>query len=586
MTEEKTLFHKLDLDLGTLLAYIDSGSIGLPDIQRPFVWPATKVRDLFDSMYRGFPVGSLLFWRNPSIGGTKAIGIDGKAFRVPDHLIIDGQQRLTSLYAVLKGKAVRNQNYEEERIEISFRPLDSRFEVMSAAIQKDPDWIPDISVIWENGNSFKAIKDYLKILEQKRDIPPEQEDVIASNIDRLFDLKNYPFTALEIAESVNEEQVADIFVRINSEGVKLNQADFILTLLSVFCEDMRHTLEDFCFKSRTPAKPGTGSSPYNHFIEPSPDQLLRVAIALGFGRGRLQSVYPLLRGKDLETGSYSPERRDVQFDRLRESQNQTIDLINWHQFFSALKGAGYISGELVSSKNALIYAYSFYIIGRTRFHIPIPTLDRLIGRWFYTITLSSRYSNSPETMMDMDLALFREQKTGEEFIDILEKIISSTLTGDFWNITLPNDLESSAARSPMLYAFYAAQIKLGVKALFSDKSLSTLLDPTIQSKKKFLDRHHLFPKAYLERLGETEQTKINQIANYTFVEWPVNIRISDTPPKDYIPQLIDRFSPQAWADMHKYHALPLGWEKLPYEEFLKQRRGLMAKIIKMAFETL
>ena len=109
--------------------------------------------------------------------------------------------------------------------------------------------------------------------------------------------------------------------------------------------------------------PGSGASPFNHFIAPDPDQLLRVSVAFGFDRGRLKSVYQVLRGKDLETGVFSPERRDQQFAVLKEAQSQVLDLKHWHQFLSALIGAGYRSGEMISSQNALLYAYAFYLIG-------------------------------------------------------------------------------------------------------------------------------------------------------------------------------------------------------------------------------
>ena len=146
--------------------------------------------------------------------------------------------------------------------------------------------------------------------------------VIAHNLDRLFDLRKYPFTALEIAASVDEEQVADIFVRINSKGVPLNQADFILTLLSVFWEDGRRDLETFCHAARTKATIGGKGSPFHHLIAPDPDQLLRVSIAFGFGRGRLKSVYQILRGKDAETGEFTSDKRDAQFELLKAAQAQ------------------------------------------------------------------------------------------------------------------------------------------------------------------------------------------------------------------------------------------------------------------------
>jgi len=118
-----TLFKEISYSLSLIIEDIDMGEIGLPELQRPFVWPNTKVRDLFDSMYKGYPVGYLLFWANGIGGGHRQIGVNSKQ-KYPRLLIVDGQQRLTSLYAVLKEVPVLRENYKHEKISIAFRPRD------------------------------------------------------------------------------------------------------------------------------------------------------------------------------------------------------------------------------------------------------------------------------------------------------------------------------------------------------------------------------------------------------------------------------------------------------------------------------
>jgi hypothetical protein len=587
MSEMKTCFKKVDYDLSGLLHYIDIGDIGLPDIQRPFVWNNSKVRDLFDSMYRGFPVGYLLFWANGAVNGVKQIGTMPKQHHVPTLLIVDGQQRLTSLYAVFRGRMILDDNYRQRRIEIAFRPRDGKFEVADAAIRKDPEFIPDISVLWASGkSSWSLVNDFLGTLEAKRTLTHSEKETISHNLDRLFDLQKYPFTALEITHAVEEEQVADIFVRINSEGVKLNQADFILTLLSVFWDEGRKDLETFSRLSYYPPKAGDPPSPFNHFIQPGPDQLLRVAVAIGFMRGRLKSVYLVLRGKDLETGEFSVERREAQFARLMEAQATVLDLTNWHQFLCSLVGAGFRSGELISSQTALLYAYAFYLIGRKEFSVPEHVLQRLIGRYFYATTLSGRYSGSPETVMDGDLNRIKDAADAEAYLAVMNKIIADALTSDFWNIALPNAMDSSSARNPELFAYHAAQNKLGAPVLFSHKKVSDLLDPALQTKRKALERHHLFPRAWLESQGITDLKQINQTANFALLEWPDNSGISDDAPSEYVPKLRPRFSEEEWRYMYQMHAIPEGWESMPYDDFLQKRRALMAQIIRRGFESL
>lgn len=579
------VFKKVDYTLSGLLENIVLGNIGLPDIQRPFIWKPVKVRDLFDSMYKGFPVGYFLFWSNDQLKTAKAIGTEVKQ-KVPALLIIDGQQRLTSLYSVIKDKKVLDSDYKEYKIGIAFHPLDETFEVTDAAIANDDEWISDLSTVWGNEGMHAFVTDYLEKLrayrtKHNRELTKDEEKKAAANIDKVHDLVNYPFTALEISETVDEEQVADIFVRINSEGVKLNQADFILTLMSVFSEDGRIALEKACRESRSP-----GTRYYNHFIRPDPDQLLRVAVAVGFQRARLKATYNVLRGKDLETGQFSPELRDLQFQRLAEAQSRVLNSNDWHGYFHALTASGFKGAELISSKNTLIYCYAFYLIGRTQFSVDKFDLDKLIARFFWAASLTNRYTGSFETIMEQDLARLRELTKPDEFVTALSRVIDDTLTHDYWTIQLPNALESSSTRSPVVNAYYAAQIKLGAPVLFSQKLVSDLFTQDAKPTKKPLDRHHLFPRAYLEKNGLRDLKRINTAANLAYLEFVDNIGISDTSPADYVPKMRARFKDGEYAAMCEINALPDNWELMTYDEFLGHRRGLMAKIIRKGFDAL
>jgi hypothetical protein len=216
-----------------LVESIKQGRVALPDIQRPFVWHAAKVRDLFDSMYRGFPVGSLLFWETGAEKGTRQIGVDTPE-AVPNHLIVDGQQRLTSLFAVMTSAKVLRDDYSEAEIQIAFRPSDATFAVADAAVRKDPEFIPDISALWRPGQRYPTINDFLAKLRARRPVDGAEEERLRYAIDHLCELQYFPFNVVELNASADEAQVAEIFVRINSEGVTLIQADFILTLMSVF----------------------------------------------------------------------------------------------------------------------------------------------------------------------------------------------------------------------------------------------------------------------------------------------------------------------------------------------------------------
>ena len=582
-----TNFMKADYSLSGLIEQIDMGSIGLPDIQRPFVWKNTKVRNLFDSMYRGFPIGYLLFWET---GGAmqnrsqKQIGAEDKQL-IPDLLIVDGQQRLTAIYAVVTGTPVYRNNYDAEQIEIAFNPLQERFEVADAAIRRDRSYITNISEIWgKDSDVFQVVENYLASLGEAREVGIEEKKQVQNAVSRLSNLLYYPFTALQLSANLDEEEVSEVFVRINSEGKKLNQADFILTLMSVFWDEGRKELEQFCKDARSPST--KGASPYNQFIAPDPDQLLRVNIGLGFRRARLKTVYSILRGKDLQSESFDEARRQEQFEVLQNAQSRTLNLTYWHDFHKALIRAGYRSNKMISSQNSLIFAYILYLLGRTEFGVDDQTLRQVTAQWFFMAALTGRYTSSPESAMEFDLRRFRHLETAEDFIATLRQVCNDTLTSDYWTITLPNELATSAARSPSMFAYYAALNLLGAKVLYSKHTVAELMDPLVQGTKSSMERHHLFPKAYLSRLGVTENRMTNQIANFTVLEWGDNTAISDRDPEEYVPEYEAQFSSKELERMYYWHALPEGWYAMDYETFLRRRRELMAQVIKDAYAEL
>ena len=475
-----TLYRDTGYSLTHLIEDIKHGNIALPDIQRPFVWSSSKVRDLFDSMYRGYPVGTLMFWETGAEVGTRQVG-GGESDKVARLLIVDGQQRLTSLYAVMAGVEVLTKSFERKRIKIAFRPSDQRFEVTDAAIERDPEFIPDITKLWDPANYKPEFRAFCARLGEARgaELSHEEQDRFEAQIDPVRDLRDFRFQVIELGANADEEQVADIFVRINSEGVKLNQADFILTLMSVHWEKGRRELEEFARQAVDPSV--TGPSPKNWFLEMSPDQLLRAGVGLAFRRGRLQHVYSILRGKDLETGQVSAERRVEQFNTLKEAQDEVLDLTNWHEFLKCLTHAGFRSKRMITSENAIVFSYILWLIGKRDFGLDFKTLRSVISRWFFMAHTTGRYTSSPESRIESDLARIGdlEPGDGQAFVDQLDRLIRSNFTGDYWEISLPNLLDTSSSRSPVLYGYWAALNLLDAELLFSDLRVREMLDPNV-----------------------------------------------------------------------------------------------------------
>jgi len=587
----KTLFKPVSYELSQLIGDIDLGKLALPELQRPFVWQKTDVRDLFDSMYRGFPVGYLMLWNAAEVD-SRLIGEDRKQ-HTPTEFIVDGQQRLTSLYAVMKGKEVTFKDFSKGGISIAFRPRDEQFDVTDAAIARDPEYLPSITALW-TGDDYEVINAFI---ERLREAKPEaledgDEKRVRNALHRLSSLKDYPFLAVQIGYEVDEESVANIFMRVNSGGIKLTQADFILTLLSVFREADRRRLEDFSRAARIVPADGK-ASPYNHLAKPAADQMLRVAVLVAFRRGRLESVLALLRGAAIDGDETLAEGdRESQLDKLTEAIDQVLDLTAWHEYIKTLMSAGFRRSNEISSENNVMLVYALYLIGRG-YGLSHSELRTAIARYFFMSSLTGRYTGSFEARITQDVQTFTRAETGAEYLTRLQQAIETTLTPDYWTIVLPQALVSSGAGGPGLFAYAASLCLLNAKVPpFSVAGPSgehkaalyirELFDPVLQPKKAPIERHHLFPRKYLEEQGVRGITNINQIANLSYVEWPENIEISDTAPSIYWP----RFAAQFTATDLFHHALPDGWADMDYEGFLDERRALIARVIKAGFESI
>lgn len=586
------LFKPVPWTVQNLVAAVESGALRLPDIQRPFVWEKVKVRDLVDSIYRGYPVGELMFWNLPGNDDAKAIGVDPKT-QAAKAKIVDGQQRLTSLYAVMTGEPVVDDEYRREPIRIAFNPFAERFEVQSAALKKSPEWVPDIADVFES--PLRARKAFIKRYAESHDLDEEVEEKLEEVFARLHGLKDYTFTVIELQSEIERSTVADVFVRINSEGVNLTQADFILTWLSVFWDEGREELERFSRHSRlTPDAASERESkqvpwtPKNHYIAPEPGRLLRVVVALGQNRGRLRNAYNALRGRDPRTGEINTQQRVRELELLKAAQEKALNPTNWDDFLRVLGRAGFRSRKMITSDNTVLYTYALWLIGLTRFNVDRTALRDLMARWFFMSQTTGRYTNSPETRIEEDLARFADQSAGNPgaFTDEVERVIGTFMTEDFWSIRLPDDfITSSTSASPAYQAYLAALNILDADLFALDGKVRDWMDPSAATNKD-VEGHHIFPRAYLrDELKITDIKRINQVANIAPTDWATNNLIADRPPNAYWPEIVQarRLAGEVLNRQQYWHSLPENWESLPYEEFLDKRRHAMALVVRDGF---
>lgn len=588
----KELFDNIPSKVGDLLNDIRIGKLGLPDLQRPFVWEDNKVRDLFDSMLKGFPIGYVMLWATPmDYDRTSSIGINDKIYRNPVELVIDGQQRLTALLAAVYGVKIKDKNYSDRNIRISFNPLTRDFQVWTKAYDNDQEYISSISEVFgadEEHNISKFRRSYIKSVNESREknnqpfLTDEEEDLIEENIKDLLDLKIYALPTLKINAKADEEAVADIFVRVNSGGQKLTEKNFIETLLAVFDNEVHKKIDSFCAESRIPAD---GTS-YNQILKVDPSHLIRMAVALGFHRARLKYAYMLLRGKNLKTGETTVETREENLGIFKNALDVVTNLNNWHAFLNLFAEAGYINGELIASSNAVVFCYALYLIGKYEYKVNTPDLRRIIRKWIYMVTVTYFYTGSTETEVEKQMADLRDINTADGFVNYLDTVIKTRFTDDYFKYTLQKDMNTSSASTPVWFAYLAALNVMGTPMLFSTAPFSKYMILGASGTKNSIDKHHIFPKNYLAKIGIDDDRDRNQIANFTYIDYQTNIDIADKPPMEYVSEYRTRLGEEGYKKTCAENALPKDFENMEYHEFLEKRRSLMSDIIKKGYEKL
>jgi hypothetical protein len=341
------IFEHGQHSIASLMSQIERDEIALPDLQRPFVWEDTKVRELLDSLFVGFPVGTLVFWHTSNGKDARALGVERSALRATT-LVIDGQQRLTSLYAVMRGVDVIGKDGAMRKITIAFRPRDGRFEVADAAIRNDPEFLPNVTELWDGRRlPFQIRRDLINALRDKgRAVDDKYENAVDHNLSRAQAITDYRFPTVDIRktatrrdEEATDEDVAEIFVRINNQGTRLGQADFVLTLLSVYHGELRDRIEE---RSRAMSQGAV--------VGIDTQQLLRAVCGVAFGRARMSAIYRYLRGVDPTTGEADASERMKRLDQLDDAAKQCMETTPWRDYLLRVQHAGFVSQTLVTSK--------------------------------------------------------------------------------------------------------------------------------------------------------------------------------------------------------------------------------------------
>ena len=592
--------------ISAVLGYIEAGTFAIPEIQRPFVWSRTQVRDLIDSLYNGYPCGYLITWKNPDVrikGGGKSIG---------KTVLIDGQQRVTALMAAISGQQVLNDDYEYVRIRIAFNPLsdddESPFAVPDASTTKNKAWIPDISELFKpDFDAFNFVLGYVQ------NNPGANPSKVNQKITDLLGIKARQIGVIQISPDCTIDEVTEIFIRINSKGAVLSQADFAMSKIASDevhgGAGLRKAIDYFCHLA---VKPEFWSKISNHdqefmgtkyageiewlkndhddIYDPDYNDVLRVAFMHEFGRGKLADLVALLSGRDFKERTYKSNIADESFAKLTKGVERVFDKNNFTDFVLALRSAGFISSGLVSSKGALNFAYNLYLTLRRDPNIAATDVKRYVQRWYVMSVLTGRYSGSSESVMDRDMRRISENG----FLQVFDEIIRGELSDAFWNVNLPQRLETTSTRTGAWLVYLAAQVKNAQNSLFSTSLKISDLLTTMG------DVHHIFPKAYLTKELDATKGLYNQVANYAFVEKRINIAIGSDCPGEYFTIAKDACENGSdyFGNIHDISTLEenicgncipddiFDMDADDYRRFLTERRQLMAAYIHEYFKSL
>ena len=583
----------------TLLTWIESDEIAIPEIQRPFVWNAAKVRDFIDSLYFGYPVGYLIAWRNPSV--RLKDGTESKGKRI----LIDGQQRVTALLAAMLGRSIVDKNYRKVHITIAFHPGEERFEVTNPAIRRDRTWLADIVSLFAPGAKLLRVVDaYCEGAAEAN------RDEIYERIERLRGILNNSLGLIELNADLDVETVSEIFVRINSQGVPLNAADFAMSKMAANerynGHQLRKCIDYFCHLAVAPEAYAnlasdsefTGTRYFQamewlkhekeDLYDPSYTDMLRVAFTSEFGRGRLDDLVALLSGRNFETREFEEVIAEESFRRLEAAILRFMNETDFKRFVMILRSAGFVDASMIRSQNTVNFAYILYLTLRARHTNPVQ-IETLVRRWFVMSVLTGRYTGSPETAFGVDIRNVAEQNE-QDYLDAVER---AELSDAFWDAGLPQQMDTSVASNPYFNVFLASQVKANDKGFLSNgHTVQTLLEGTSHV-------HHVFPRNYLKKKGLV-RSRYNQIANYVVMQGEINIAIGDDPPKAYFGALWRqcengeaRYGGITDADeLHANlaaHCIPHGIEEAEvgdYDGFLKERRLLMAGKIRNYYRSL
>jgi hypothetical protein len=376
--------------------------------------------------------------------------------------------------------------------------------------------------------------------------PDADEDNIEDSIEALKAVVSKQVGVIDLSGNLDIERVTEIFIRINSKGVPLNQADFVMSTIAanegLGGNLLRKCIDHFSELAVRPEFYNTlmqndkefAESEYRPMVEwlrkenddiydPSYVDILRVAFTSKFSRGKMADLVSLLSGRNFETRAFEDHIKEDTYKRLTDGVCQFINETNFKRFIMIIRSAGFCHTKLIRSQNTLNFAYILFLKLREKGY-KSELIEKYVRRWFVYSILRGRYSASPESNFDYDA---KQIDKYEDFGEYLKEVETAELSDAYWDFGAIQQLNTSVASSPIFNVFLASQCFQNRKGF-----LSTAITVQNMIEQKG-DVHHIFPREYLKSKGFS-RSEYNQVANYVYTQTEINIQIGKKAPAEYL----------------------------------------------------
>src|ERR1700683_2308666 len=555
--------EKIDTNVAKLVTMIEDGELQLPEMQRHYVWPATRVRDLLDSLYRGYPSGAVLVWETDREMPSRNLAVEQGHSPFKGHkLLLDGQQRLTSLTAILRGKPVTVRDKKKpidilfnlahpdgppvEVTEVDDAPADRDLEgveqdsdqdgqnlqerlnqrtfvVSSSGLVSDPHWVK-VSDVFNGANSDAQ---FLKPLVTSLDDPAF--DKYSRRLQALRKIREYPYVMHVLDKSLSYEEVAEIFVRVNSLGMKLRGSDLALAQITSRWPHSLKMLEEFqeiCEQSWYTLDLGI---------------LVRALVVFATGQSRFKTV-----------GTTPIAKLKMGWEEAKKGLSFAINFLRTN--------AGIENEELLSSP-LFVIVVAYY--GSQRDFKLTAAEAQSLRSWVYIASARGHYSASSESTLDSDLSIIRDGGDLKSAVELQLGRLSIE----------PADLAGRSKRSALFPMAYLALKAKGAKDWNSQLELSL----RHQGRDHSIEYHHIFPRKGLKDAGY-EADQVNEIANMAFIAGGTSRSLSSKPASEYLSGVIQTSGKEA-LDAHCIPSDSSLWKIDAYPAFLEYRRAAIARAI-------